>query len=80
MKRETKITVDAEIKIRHRETGEEETLAVHGISTTWLWDEGSRDAAEYWAVADWVAQTFGNDIDWFSIGSWTGTPERGILS
>lgn len=80
MTRETKILVDADIVIRYRETGEEENLIVRGISTTWHWDDESRDAAEYWAVADWVSQTFGNNVDWFSITSWTGTPEKDKLS
>ena len=80
MTRETKLTIDADITIRHRETGKEENLTVSGICATWHWDDSTRDVAEYWAVLDWVAQTFGNSVDWFSIRSWAGTPERELLS
>jgi len=74
MSRQTLINVEADIVIRHRETAKEETLTVRGIECTWNWDEGSRDAAEYWAVADWAAETFGNSIDWFSIKCVVGSP------
>lgn len=84
MDRETRIYVDAEIIIRHREAAKEESLNIKGIETVWHWDDSdtctecsiTRDAAEYWAVADWIAQTFGNNIDWFSIKSWTGSPKK----
>ena len=71
----TEILVGADIVIRVRETGEEQHLTVEGIPCMWVWNDGSRDAAEYWAVADWIAETFGNNIDWFSIKCWTGTPQ-----
>lgn len=73
----TEIMVDTDIVIRIRETGEEQHLTAEGIPCTWVWSDGSRDAAEYWAVADWIANTFGNNIDWFSIKCWTGTPKKG---
>jgi hypothetical protein len=75
MTREPRLTIDAEITLRHRETGEEENLTVHGIEAIWQWDDLTRDAAEYWAVVDWIGQTFGNRIDWFSITSCTGSPK-----
>ena len=76
MGRETKIDVDADVIIRHRETAKEESLTVRGIECVWHWDDSSRDSAEYWAVADYLAHTFGNNIDWFSIKSWTGSPRK----
>lgn len=80
MDRKTNILVDADIIIRMRETGEEQNLTVDSIPCTWEWDESSRDAAEYWAVADWITDTFGNNIDWFSIKGWSGTPQSGNCS
>ena len=71
----TEILVSSDIIIRISETGEEQELRVDNIPCTWVWSDGSRDATEYWAVADWIAQTFGNSIDWFSIKCWSGTPQ-----
>ena len=76
MDRETRIDVDADVIIRYRETGKEKSLTVRGVECVWHWDDSSRDAAEYWAVADYLAYTFGNNIDWFSIKSWTGSPRE----
>lgn len=76
MDRETRIYVDAEYSIRNRETGKEKSLEVKGLEAVWHWDAMTRDAAEYWAVVDWVAQTYGNTVDWFSIESWTGSPKK----
>jgi hypothetical protein len=75
--RKTEILVEADIIIRIRKTGEEQNLTINDIACTWEWDESSRDAAEYWAVADWITDTFGNNIDWFSIKCWTGSPRSG---
>jgi len=76
MQRETRIHVSADIIIRNREAAKEENLSVNGIECVWHWDDGSRDAAEYWAVIDWVSNTFGNNIDWFNVTSWTGSPVK----
>jgi len=70
----TNILVDADILIRNRSTGKEAHLSVKDIRCLWIWDDISRETAEYWAVADWIAETFGNGIDWFTIKSWTGSP------
>ena len=70
----TNILVDADIVIRNRLTGKEVDLSVKDIRCLWIWDDISRDAAEYWAVSDWIAENFGNGIDWFSIKSWNGSP------
>ena len=76
MDRQTRIAVEADVIIRHRETAREEALTLRGIERVWHWDDSSRDAAEYWAVADSITQTFGNNIDWFTIKSWTGSPMK----
>jgi len=76
MDRETRIDVDADVIIRHIETAKEESLTVRGIECVWHWDDSSRDVAEYGAVADYLTYTFGNNIDWFCIKSWTGLPKR----
>jgi hypothetical protein len=67
MKMKTNLVIEADIAIRIRETGEEQKLTVRDLPCTWVWAEGSRDAAEYWAVSDWIAKTFGNNIDWFNV-------------
>ena len=72
----TEILVSSDIIIRHRDTGSEDHLTVNNIPCTWVWDQGSRDSAEYWAVSDWIANTFGNRIDWFSIKCIVGTPVK----
>ena len=63
--------------IRIRETGEEQRVDLTGIEFEWVWNEISREAAEYWAVADSVTDTFGDAIDWFSVTSWGSSPARG---
>ena len=70
----TEILVSSDIIIRIRETGEEQHLTVDNIPCTWVWADGSRGAAEYWAVADMIADTFGNNIDWFIIKCVVGSP------
>lgn len=66
--------VSADIIIRIRKTGEEQHLTVSGIPCVWVWADGSRAAAEYWAVCDWISETFGNNVDWFSIKCVVSSP------
>ena len=70
----TNILVSSDITIRLRSTSEEQNLTVDNIPCLWVWADGSRDAAEYWAVADWIAETFGTKVDWFSIKCVVGSP------
>ena len=72
----TDILVEADISLIIRETGEEQKLTVHNIPCTWVWEDISRDAAEYWAVADWIAETFGGNIQSFSISCVVGSPVK----
>lgn len=74
----TNILVSADIIIRMRTSGEEQNLTVDNIPCLWVWADGSRDAAEYWAVSDWIAETFGGKIDWFSIKCVVGSPVKEI--
>ena len=76
MNRQTRILVDADVTVRHRETSEEEALTLKNIECVWHWDDLSREAAEYWAVMDYLVDTFGNNIDWFSIKGWSGSPMK----
>ena len=71
----TELMVEADVVIRIRETGEEQNFTVKNIPCTWVWSEGSRDAMTYWAVSDWIAETFGNRIDWFSIKCVVSSPK-----
>ncbi len=71
----TNILVDADIIIRNRSTGKSAHLSVKDIKCLWIWGDRyiTRESAEYWAVVDWIAETFGNGIDRFTIKSWTGS-------
>ena len=62
--------------IRFRETGEEQFVELSDLEFEWVWDEISREAAEYWTVCDAVSETFGNNVDWFSITGWGSTPAK----
>ena len=73
MKRETNITVEGEVILRQAD-GTEDRFTIGGIPCLWKWDEGSRNAAEYWALFDHVAENY--TFDWMSIVCWSGTPER----
>jgi hypothetical protein len=72
----TNILIEADITILNRAAGEEQELRVHNIPCTWVWEDVSRDVAEYWAVADWITEAFGNSIEWFSIGCVVGSPVK----
>lgn len=71
----TELMVEADVSIYLRETNEWQRLTVKNIPCTWVWSEGSRDAMTYWAVSDWVAKTFGDRIDWFSIKCVVSSPK-----
>jgi hypothetical protein len=38
--------------------GIDETVKIKGIRCTWVWEQMSREAAERWAVIDYVSDTF----------------------
>ena len=76
----TALFLEADVIIRLRETGEEHKLTVRDLPCTWVWGEGSRCAAEYWAVCDWIVLTFGNRVDWFSVVCVVGSPVKTEVS
>lgn len=73
MKRQTNIMVEVEAILRLWD-GSEERVVVSGIPCVWKWDEGSRDAAEYWAAAEHLSSIY--KADWYSIVAWSGSPVR----
>lgn len=71
--RQTEIMVEADVEIMFA-NGNVSHMTISNIPCTWVWDESSRDAAEYWAVMDRVDQEF--TYDWFTIKSWVGSPVK----
>ena len=66
------------VTIRLRETGEEQVVELGDLEVEWVWADYSRETAEYWAVVDAVVDTFGNNVDWFSVTSWGSSPAKGV--
>jgi len=71
--RYTHILIEAEVEMMFH-CGKVETFTISDILCFWLWDEMSRDAAEYWAVWDHVGANY--TFDWMSIKCWTGSPVK----
>ena len=69
--RYTNILVDADVEMMYH-CGEIENFRIENIPCLWVWDETSREAAEYWAVWDYVGANF--NFDWMSVKSWSGSP------
>lgn len=72
----TNILIEADIIIRIRKTGEEQKLTVRDLPCLWVWADGSRDAAEYWTVLYWIENTFGDNVDWFTVVCIVGSPVK----
>ena len=72
MERETELLVSADVEIMFA-SGKVHSFRLSDIPCTWTWDEMSRTACEYWAAFDYIGNTWHN-YDWFSIKSWTGSP------
>ena len=72
--RETNLLVSADVEMMFK-SGHVENFRVNGVECLWKWDEASRTSAEYWAVIDYVDNTW-PEYDWFSIKSWTGSPVK----
>ena len=71
--RYTNILVDADVEMMfHHGKPEPTKIRIKDIPCLWVWDETSREAAEYWAVWDYVGANF--TFDWMSIKSWSGSP------
>ena len=65
--------VDAKVEVTTH-AGERRTLDICGIPTKWKWDVMTRDAAELWAVIDYVSDTF--DFENFHVVCWSSTEAR----
>lgn len=73
--RYTNILVDADVEIMFYHSNVEPTkIRIKDIPCLWVWDETSREAAEYWAVWDYVGSEY--TFDWMSIKSWSGSPVK----
>ena len=73
MKRETKLMISVDIEMMFA-SGKVESFRLSDIPCTWVWDEMSREAAEYWAAFDHIGDNY--TFDWFTIKSWTGSPVK----
>jgi len=73
MSRQTEILVDVEVEMMFA-SGNTERFRLGDIPCTWVWDEVSREAAEYWAAFDHIGNNY--TFDWMSIKSWTGSPVK----
>lgn len=71
MKRETKILVEAQVELMF-DNGNVSHFTIENIPCLWLWDETSRECAEYRATWNYVTDNF--EFDWMSIKSWSGSP------
>ena len=73
--RYTNILVDADVEMMfHHGKPEPTKIRIKDIPCLWVWDETSREAAEYWAIWDYVGATF--TFDWMSVKSWSGSPVK----
>ena len=75
--RTTEILVSADIEVWLKGAKEKQEIRVNNIPCTWGWDETSRGAAEAWAVHDWVATAFGDNIETYWIQCIVGSPVKG---
>ena len=73
MERQTKLLVSADVEMMFA-SGEVESFRLDAIPCTWLWDETSRECAEYWAILNCVDDHY--KYDWMSVKSWTGSPVK----
>lgn len=73
MERQTEIMVSVDIEMMFA-SGKVESFKLSHIPCTWIWDETSREAAEYWAALDHVSDNY--TYDWMSIKSWVGSPVK----
>jgi len=71
--RQTEIMVEADVEIMYH-NGYVDNKRLTDIPCVWVWDEMSREAAEYWAVWEYVGNSF--TFEWMSIKSWVGSPVK----
>lgn len=69
----TKLIVSADIVVC-LSAGDEQRVRVDNIPCTWVWADGLRATAEYKVVLDWVVDTFGDNLETFSVVCVAGSP------
>ena len=76
--RYTNLVVEADVEIMfHHGKNKPTKIRISDIPCLWIWDETSREAAEYWAVWDHVGAEY--NFDWMSIKSWSGSPVKNTV-
>jgi len=63
--------IKAYVELQHP-SGKIEDVVISGIPCVWDWDTNTREAAELWAVMDYVANNFA--VDGFSASSYDSSP------
>ena len=71
--RRTQIMVEADVEIMYL-NGYVDNKRLTDIPCVWVWDEMSREAAEYWAVWEHIGSNY--TFEWMSIKSWVGSPVK----
>ena len=69
----TNLLIDVDVEMMFA-SGNTESFRLGSIPCTWVWDEMSREAAEYWAAFDHIGNNY--TFDWMSIKSWSGSPVK----
>ena len=75
--RQTLIMVEADVEIMYL-NGYVDKITISDIPCQWLWDEMSREAAEYWAVWEYIRVD--SEITIQSIKAWVGSPVKKVVS
>ena len=70
--RYTNILVVADVEVMFQGGSSIAEILICDIPCVWVWDESSREAAEYWAVLNYINENY--TYDWMSVKSWCGTP------
>ena len=70
---QTDIMVEADVELMLAD-GKVERFRLPDIPCTWVWNETSRESAEYWAALDHVSSNY--TYDWMAIKSWVGSPVK----
>jgi len=72
---QTNIMISADIEMMLA-SGKVENFRISDIPCTWVWNETSRVAAEYWAALDHVSNNY--TYDWMVVKSWVGSAVKEI--
>lgn len=69
----TNLLIDVDVEMMFA-SGKVESFRLSNIPCTWMWDETSREAAEYWAAFDHLGDNY--TFEWMSIKSWSSSPVK----